>query len=429
MTSAENPLPKLRGSFDPTANGNGEMEARRELIRRQLTEILASSAFRNSKRYSTLLKYLVERTLEGQAKELKERNIGVDVFERPADYDTTTDHVVRSAGGEIRKRLAQYYLDHGHETDIRIDLYAGSYVPQFRLCTAEPQDTNIAVTPAVVNPETKSAWPAGRSLGRLPVLLAVFSAGAALALATALLFTHRPPTALDRFWAPVTSRPVPVLLCIGSYICARPDGPQVAGISLPTASPAGILTEPGTAKLPVGAEDAIALARIAGTLQAVGKDFRVLAEPDTTFDDLRQGPAVLIGAINNSWVLRLTGALRYRFEDATASAEPYIRDSQSPTQGPWHAIRSTESGQCTRDYAIVARCWNPETSQMVVVAAGAHPWGTRAAGEFLTNPAYLKDLDARAQKSGGRKNLQVVLSTDIVKGVTGPPNIVAAYFW
>jgi hypothetical protein len=50
-----------------------------------LKQILASTAFRNSKRYAAVLRYVVERALEGNLDRLKERTIGVDVFGRPAD--------------------------------------------------------------------------------------------------------------------------------------------------------------------------------------------------------------------------------------------------------------------------------------------------------------------------------------------------------
>ena len=66
------------------ANDRAIQKLPRELILRQLTLILASPAFRNCKRYSAVLKYLVDRTLEGRGGELKERNINIDVFGRPA---------------------------------------------------------------------------------------------------------------------------------------------------------------------------------------------------------------------------------------------------------------------------------------------------------------------------------------------------------
>jgi hypothetical protein len=41
--------------------------------------------------------------------------------------------VVRTAAGEVRKRLAQYYPAEGCDDEIRIDVPLDSYVAQFRL--------------------------------------------------------------------------------------------------------------------------------------------------------------------------------------------------------------------------------------------------------------------------------------------------------
>src|SRR3954471_1631049 len=82
---------------------------RADLVLDQLRRILESPGFRNSKRYAAVLRYIVEQTLNGNADHLKERTIGVDIFGRTPDYDTSSDHVVRSAMAEVRKRLGQYY--------------------------------------------------------------------------------------------------------------------------------------------------------------------------------------------------------------------------------------------------------------------------------------------------------------------------------
>jgi hypothetical protein len=66
---------------------------------------------------------------------------------------------------------------------------------------------------------------------------------------------------------------------------------------------------------------------------------------------------------------------------------------------------------------------------MVVVVAGMGRDGTIAAGEFVTEPRYLEMLASRAPEHWEKKNLQVVLATDVVKGNTGPPRILATYFW
>jgi len=103
-----------------------------QAIQEQLVRILAHPAFRNSKRYPNFLRYVVELALKGQTENLKERTIGIDVFERNPDYDTNTDHIVRTTAGEIRKRIAQYYHEPGHESELRISLPSGSYVPEFQ---------------------------------------------------------------------------------------------------------------------------------------------------------------------------------------------------------------------------------------------------------------------------------------------------------
>ena len=75
--------------------------------------MLANPLFSHSKRYPNLLRYVVEQTLQGQTAPLKERTLGVEVFDRKLDYDTSLDPVVRTTAGEIRKRIAQYYQGAG----------------------------------------------------------------------------------------------------------------------------------------------------------------------------------------------------------------------------------------------------------------------------------------------------------------------------
>src|SRR5580704_13892272 len=103
----------------------------RDAILRELEAVLASPHFCNSKRYPTLLQYIVDNTLAGKLDQLKERTLGVEVFERSPTYDTNTDTVVRYTAGEVRKRLLLYYSEHASSSGIRISLPAGSYVAEF----------------------------------------------------------------------------------------------------------------------------------------------------------------------------------------------------------------------------------------------------------------------------------------------------------
>ena len=101
-------------------------------VRQQMNRLLQTSHFSNSRRYPALFKFIVEETLEGRGQFLKERLLGVQVFGRPADYDTATDPIVRVTIAEIRKRIAQYYHEEAHELEMRIELTPGSYEPEFR---------------------------------------------------------------------------------------------------------------------------------------------------------------------------------------------------------------------------------------------------------------------------------------------------------
>src|ERR1700733_7349294 len=101
-------------------------------IREQLQRLLAHPLFANSRRYPALLAYTVEETLKGNAIELKERSIGMEVFGRTPTYDANADPVVRITAGEVRKRLSLYYYDSAHTGEVVIELPLGSYVPVFR---------------------------------------------------------------------------------------------------------------------------------------------------------------------------------------------------------------------------------------------------------------------------------------------------------
>src|SRR5579885_2962069 len=182
-----------------------ETDAERAAIRDQMEKILSSSLFRQSKRYPALFRYIVENTLSGRTDRLKERTLGVEVFLRDPDYDTNLDPVVRTSAGEIRKRLAQYYLQAGDE--IRIDLPSGCYVAEFH----PPDAVQMPAAAAFPLRTARPAW--------LPYGLAAIVFSALLVLTFARM---KAPSPLDRFWAPVFDSPDPVLLCLGGPKGATP---------------------------------------------------------------------------------------------------------------------------------------------------------------------------------------------------------------
>src|ERR1700728_336060 len=102
-----------------------------EKILAQVELMAQDDVFRSSKRSVAFLRYVVTAALSGSADQIKERTIGIEVFGRSSSYDTNLDHIVRTAATELRKRLAIYYGDEKHRSELRISLLPGSYIPKF----------------------------------------------------------------------------------------------------------------------------------------------------------------------------------------------------------------------------------------------------------------------------------------------------------
>ncbi len=126
-----------------------------EAIHRQLETLLASGDFRQSRRMSDFLRFIVSETLAGNAERLKELAIAMEVFGRDASFDTKTSAIVRVEASRLRHRLREYFLGIGRNDPIHLELPAGTYVPKFRMATGRSLDG--ATTAAT---ETRAAAPA-----------------------------------------------------------------------------------------------------------------------------------------------------------------------------------------------------------------------------------------------------------------------------
>jgi TolB-like protein/Flp pilus assembly protein TadD len=102
-----------------------------ESTRRSLQRVLASSGFVRNERMSRFLKFVVEKTLEGNGNDLKETVIAVEAFGRRPDYDPKLDSIVRTEAARLRARLAEYYAGEGSGDAVVIELPKGGYTPVF----------------------------------------------------------------------------------------------------------------------------------------------------------------------------------------------------------------------------------------------------------------------------------------------------------
>jgi hypothetical protein len=397
---------------------------RASLILAQLERILGSPQFRGSRRCQNLLRHIVEQTVAGDTAQLKERTLGIDVFERPADYDTSQDPVVRATAGEIRKKLAQYYQEPGHESEERIDLLAGSYIAEFHAANGHSHGSDAAPS------RDHRLW--------LRIGLSVAMAAAAVLVLT-LLSPGGRDTELQQLWRPVLKAPGTVLISLGQPIvynlksAQAQDEIQGIGTEQPGSGPQpDSILKKDLVILPdryAAMGDVICLVRLTSMLEKYGKPYRIRGERSTTFADLRETPAVLIGAYDNQWTLHAVGQLRFTFEKDVAHATDFVRDRQHPENMDWKLTGAWPYWEVKTDYAIVSRIVDTTTDRPVVIAAGITHYGTMVAGEFLTNPTYFAEAAPKLPSGWARKNVQFVLRVPVVNRVGGHPQVLAVQVW
>ena len=416
MSTVVSPKPRNGyRAFDPVS------EQQCGLVLEHLGQVLTSPVFRSSKRYAAVLRFVVEQALAG-VEFLKERTIGATVFGRPPDYDTASDHVVRSAMGEVRKRLAQFYQEESEMVAVRIEAQPGSYVPL--LWIAEGERTIVLETMPFHEPELVATPVAPAVRGRLGLwvkIACITLVATASALASFAIISERRP--VNGFWGPLFDSPAGILICIGNK-----EGGSRAPASFDEPNKSTVRQFHHLASQTIHAADATTLARIAGFLAGYKKEYRIATQSEADFAALRNSPAVLIGLLNNNWTGQLVGKLRFSVERPEQGLI-FIRDANDPAKKNWSIDYETPLLEVTKDFALVVRVLDPKTDQMVISVGGISALGTVAAGEFLTSERGLAELATLAPSGWRRMNLELVLSTQVIRGKSGRAKIEAVHFW
>lgn len=137
-----------RGGVERVAELSGELSEAE--IQAALERVLAAPGFRASPRNRQFLRYIVERTLAGDAERIKAFAIAVDVFGRGSDFDPNGDPIVRNEAARLRSALTSYYALDGRDEQVVITVPVGGYVPRF-------ERRNRMGTPAEPAPRPRSA--------------------------------------------------------------------------------------------------------------------------------------------------------------------------------------------------------------------------------------------------------------------------------
>ena len=343
--------------------------------------------------------------MEGHSNILKERTIGIEAFGRPASYDPSDDATVRVKAGEVRKRLNLYYTGEGKANELKIELPAGGYVPDFvwSQVAADVSSLKTLELPPVVKRPRRTRW-----------LVAAFLTACGI---FGWIEFRQPHTPLEQFWQPVLQGGTPALLC-AAYVPVYAD--REPNRDNPTKAEDFVVLNDQF----VGGGDLMAAARLSALLTKMNRAYQIRIGTEVTFQDLRAGPAVLIGYSYTRW-REISQDLRYFID---ASRRPVvITDYGKPTK--WSLPNLSGDRHTAEDYAIVSRVFQPETRAMMVEVAGITQYGTEAAADLITDPDLLAYALRSAPAGWQRKNLQLVLHVKVISGSPAAPTVIASYFW
>jgi len=402
-----------------------------------LKRIHESPAFCNSGRAKEFLSYTVEQALGGHTESLKERMIGVNLFHRSPAYVTSDDPIVRVKAADVRRRLAQYYAEEERVPEVRIEIPVGSYIPRFQwkrpIPLAPPDPAEDRTVHKDAPRPKRRLW---KIWGAATVLVAV--AGAV----TITIRGHaQRKSPLDEFWAPVFKTGQPVLICLPSpvsyalssdlYIKAAEAHPgaydtqadrDIKPLQLDPNTPMRWKDLTPLPNYYVNKDDAYVATDLVGFFARSQKGSQVRMGSDFTYEDIRNSPAVLIGAFNNSWTMRVTAELPFVFREQDG-----VIAEKAGQKRVWRMEGVQDHGR--KDFAIIARIPNSDTGHFLVVVGGIGMVGTQAAGAFISQP---DDFDAAVQKAppGWQgKNLEMVIETDVIDATASRPHVVAFTTW
>ena len=443
-------------------------------VRATLQLILQSQPFRTSRQCQDLLNYIVKHSLHGDDASLRERILGIEVFGRAANYDTSEDPVVRMRAADVRKRLAQFYQaieptshtnSEAHPEIVHIELKPGSYRVTFHyehalredqgsrsipvsasaLASASHDTTDHTVTAALAAPpalDHATPLPVGLDYPPHARRLGIYTAIAAMVFALLVLagwkvWMVRADRLQQRFWAPLTRSGQPVLVYVGSNAVYRftpaylaryqkehgikHNGPEFF-VDLPKGGTIQADDLTAVKDCFVSVADLAAVTQVVSLMKGWDKPYNLRSASDITMGDIRNTPAVLVGGFNDTWTLETINELPYSFRDGIR-----IQNRADPEHS-W-TINEENGTPATEDYALISRLQHSNTGGPVLSIGGIGSFGTQAAAEFVTSPDRMNDLLKSAPPGWEGKSMQAVLRIKVVGNAPVAVDVVATSYW
>jgi hypothetical protein len=409
--------------------------------------VVAGPHFCRSPLLSKFLLFVVAETLAGRGNDITEHQIGVQVFERPPDYRTLEDNIVRNYARQLRKRLAEHFADQRSTEPLRIEIPLGGYVPVF--VSSEPCcKEEAAAHPA---PQRSPSNPAELPRQGADQVAPIRSRALRIAMGVAVAATYSAALVGITWYA--ATRPAPQ---------RHPSEPAHALWSALFGGPASCYIVPSDAgfnlledlsrrpvpladyiagtyqKLPLGGVDPHSAEdlrsqqltpfvdlQISSALAHLTADDsqRVFVRfpRDIRLDDLKSANAVIIGSVgSNPWAAIAEQNANFRIVDRPGMEGAFIENAK-PRPGEAATYASHWNEPAHETFAVVAFLPNLSGNGHLLVLEGLDVAGTQAAAEILLHPSAIDPiLKTATRPDGSLRNFEVLLrSTSIESNATG----------
>lgn len=380
-----------------------KVDVRVDVVRR----VASSPTLKDSKRLQELFLFLCERALQDPSSAIREQEVGVAVFGRPAEYDTSEDTLVRVHASRLRKKLHQYFLGEGRHEPVIIEIPKGGYTPVFHLRahTAGEENSPVADKPS----------PPPRAVNWRSALLAGIAL-CAVALAVMIVFTRGPsddpirpgaeprPT-VDRLWGQLFSNGRQTCLVISDSALTmfqdllrrqitlseykRKDFAKIADEELSNAE------QRVMGKALMGRYFThIADANVAWTIGMLSAAHQVPTDVvfarDFTMSYLQSHNVILLGSRRaNPWLELFEDQMNFRSRFQEQPPLAYFENrSPKPGESPQYRGSSWER----QGYCRVAFLPNLTGRGNILVISGTNLASTEAGGEFVSSERWMQAL-------------------------------------
>lgn len=388
-------------------NGSSTDDFRNDARWRLIERILLSSPFQKSSKLHSLLSYVAEFSIRGKAEALTERQIGIAVFGKPANYSTAEDSTVRVHVRQLRLRLHEYFAVEGRQEALRVEIPKGSYALEFE--DGEPGENPEQVSSP--NPPPKSNWLHRWSFQILSC--AALAAAVVCALgwyrAVAARPYRTPPWPLNKvLQADLPTRIVVsdsslMLRRLGDHRITldeylRPDYPQRLIPANVPRNVGNLLSYIADAQLTSFADLSVlsSLMKVAGPLN---QQLVLTAANDLGRRDLERGNYIFVGGpTSNPWVSLFTDKLNFQPVEESVGGGMHFHN-RNPLPGEQTDYQGLEStGSTGVDYATISVLPGPMGQGNIMILQGLRQAGTEALGIVLANSEDRAELERAVQR-------------------------------